>query len=394
MMGSNVKLALAAGIVLCAGMVHAAENVACPPKPDLYKDYQAVRMHACDGKVDAVEKYFDQRQRDYEAGKIIDRELWATYAALEQPFPSAFLEAWLAKYPKSYGAHMAIALYATNLGWEARGEKWAHDTSREQFAEMRRHFTRARDHLERSIRLTSKPAFSYAFLIQLGKADGRQCWQRFLFWEPNPCLRPLLDRALAADPKAYWPRRYYMDTLEPRWGGSFRQMDTFLAELLKSDIPQWDKDRFRGMVLEQKAIVEQRPEEKLKLAEQALQVVYTPAAPREAISALGQLNRHTEIVPYATKALELNPDDVWVLQRRGVSYWLQKKYPEALDDFVKAANLGDGFSQNKVGLFYWEGLGVKQDPREAAVWFQKAAASGDKDGIDNVKRARARGLIK
>jgi TPR repeat protein len=39
------------------------------------------------------------------------------------------------------------------------------------------------------------------------------------------------------------------------------------------------------------------------------------------------------------------------------------------------------------------GQGVAQDKRQGAQWFAKAAAGGDKDGINNLKRAKAEGSI-
>src|SRR5687768_11761449 len=105
-MTGRLKAVFTAAFLLCAIQVAAAADT-CPPKPYLFKDYQAVRAHACAGKLDEVERYFAGRQRDYEAGKMDDRELRAAYDAFEAPVPPAVFTAWLKQYPQSYSAHFA-----------------------------------------------------------------------------------------------------------------------------------------------------------------------------------------------------------------------------------------------------------------------------------------------
>jgi TPR repeat protein len=50
---------------------------------------------------------------------------------------------------------------------------------------------------------------------------------------------------------------------------------------------------------------------------------------------------------------------------------------ERFNAMVALANKGDAEAQYHVGMMYNNGIGTKQDPRQAFEWFQKSAASND-----------------
>lgn len=386
--------AVLAGWLLTAGLAHAAAGVGCPPMPALYKEYQTLRAQACERKVDDVEHYLAQRQRRHESGKMDDRELIAAYAAFDLPFPADFFTAWLARHPDSYSAHVAAANYEFDRGWAARGTGYSSETSKEALDAMHRHFARAQKYLSRSLTLTKMPTASYPVMISIGMHYGSKCDKRGDRLTPDRCLRAVLDKALAVDPRAYWARRFYMDSLQPRWGGNFEAMEAFANETQKAGLPDWQAKRFRAMVFEEKASVAEKPEEKLQLALQAYKLNDSSVNTYQIITALETLQRHKEILPYVNRYLEFHPGNNWALVRRGVALWLLGRNAEAYEDFVVAARFGDPFAQNKVGYFLWTGLGVPQNKSEAVRWWRRAAANGDVDGINNLKEAKAHGWSK
>lgn len=60
----------------------------------------------------------------------------------------------------------------------------------------------------------------------------------------------------------------------------------------------------------------------------------------------------------------------------GVYYYDKKDYNKSLDYFLIAGEKGNALAQNQIGIFYAEGLGVKQDKVQATEWFKKAAEQG------------------
>ncbi len=63
---------------------------------------------------------------------------------------------------------------------------------------------------------------------------------------------------------------------------------------------------------------------------------------------------------------------------KGLEYYNNESYQEALGFFLKAAKQGEANAQNYAGLIYGEGKGTKKNEIEAIKWFQKAAEQGHK----------------
>jgi uncharacterized protein len=53
-----------------------------------------------------------------------------------------------------------------------------------------------------------------------------------------------------------------------------------------------------------------------------------------------------------------------------------KGIADAVNLFRKGATLGDGISQDKFGLLFYEGKGLPHDYRQAVYWFKEAAYQG------------------
>jgi len=64
----------------------------------------------------------------------------------------------------------------------------------------------------------------------------------------------------------------------------------------------------------------------------------------------------------------------------------------ALDILEKLANNGNVEVQNKLGLMYTNGDGVKQDDKKAKEWFSKACDGGLQNACDNYKKLNEQGI--
>jgi uncharacterized protein len=62
----------------------------------------------------------------------------------------------------------------------------------------------------------------------------------------------------------------------------------------------------------------------------------------------------------------------------------KKEYKTAFDLFQKLANTGNAFAQNKLGVMYEEGYGIKQDYIQAVLWYRKAADQEDATAQNNL----------
>jgi TPR repeat protein len=69
----------------------------------------------------------------------------------------------------------------------------------------------------------------------------------------------------------------------------------------------------------------------------------------------------------------------------------EQDYYEAFKWYKKAAEAGNKYSQNSLGICYQEGNGTYQSDYEAAEWFEKAYENGNPDGAFNLAKCYASG---
>jgi TPR repeat protein len=67
-----------------------------------------------------------------------------------------------------------------------------------------------------------------------------------------------------------------------------------------------------------------------------------------------------------------------------------RDYAEAVGRWRKAAEQGTAYAQNSLGNMYYKGWGVSQNYVTAHMWFNLAAASGDKVAGTNRDKVAAR----
>src|SRR5688572_11426240 len=105
-----LKTIVAAGLWLLTAAAAAGDAPTCPAFPQAHPNMVKLRALVCGTDVEAVERYFDERQRLYETGKHDDSMLLWAYNAFNQPYDSTRIADWLRRYPKSHAAHVASAV--------------------------------------------------------------------------------------------------------------------------------------------------------------------------------------------------------------------------------------------------------------------------------------------
>nr|WP_275897254.1 tetratricopeptide repeat protein [Helicobacter suis] len=65
---------------------------------------------------------------------------------------------------------------------------------------------------------------------------------------------------------------------------------------------------------------------------------------------------------------------------------MSKNYSKAIEYYQKAADMGNAFACNNLGVMYENGTGVKRNKAIARQYYQKACNMGNKRGCENIKR--------
>lgn len=183
--------------------------------PRSYVDRGSVRSLLAWKKYAELNGYIEQFQRDFLAdfhNEYFVQDAVDAFGSAEAEL-GAELDAWVVATPGSFAPYLARAAHLASAGHAARGAKFRKDTDASNFEEMRRAFERAKGDLGRALELSPRlmPAFRYQMhLAYVGST--------FPF-------REVANRAYEACSACYLVRTTEQAALEPRWGGSYRQME-------------------------------------------------------------------------------------------------------------------------------------------------------------------------
>jgi tetratricopeptide (TPR) repeat protein len=356
-------------LMLCC-LVHASE-----PSGQSAEDIQPLESLNT-GNYLALEQFYSEQQRAFEAGTISDETLFAAFRKLDvrSPDGARAFDGWVSAFPKSYAALLARGTYEYHMALAARGDNYIRDTTQPKLDAMSNWLRRAQSDLDASLQLTPKPYLSVVYLLDLSMLSGtpeeRQHW---------------FEVALKMDPVATHVRHRYMFSLRPRWGGSYTQMQEFLqqcksqglppkliasleilihADLAEDAMSAGDQAQVLnewGQVLSLSDLAEEAP------SDEAL-IGYARAAqdlgrPADAERAIKQLQGRTF-------------QDAWSLSRVGYIYVRAHHDAEAWPILQRAAELDDAWSQYLVGANLYNGmpsLKISAQPAEGLLWIKRSA---------------------
>jgi tetratricopeptide (TPR) repeat protein len=328
---------------------------------------------AKDKKFEELDRQMNAMLAAYDAGKMSDqlvhRALLRYYSAHVGWDP--LLREWMAKYPRSRAARIALGYHLTARGWGARGSEYANKTSREQFEEAERYFRQALKVFDEADSLGGKPTLSIAQRIGISRTA--------------PALGLDAERlyrdAIKAYPDTLQVRIRYLEMSEPKWGGSFRQMESVIDDA--KGMSRSDRSYIEYLVYQRMASAYWCAEGGCGSAsgsrtsgEFAKQVIgyYEKSIPLcpGLDASLAYLMRYHEgrrdypaLVASASRMIERFPRDAKALYMRGEGYSNLGRYKEAFADISRAAELGDAYSHKELAWFYETGTAVPKDVRKA-----------------------------
>lgn len=168
----------------------------------------------------ANDGYLDKRIsiHDYFA---VNRTFW-----LERDVPTPellnALDSWLESSPKSAYAHVLMGIYWSDRAHQARGKKWAKDTSSTQIKNMNMFFVKAWHFLQKGLEIDSSIIEAYDKQLSITRTSSH-------YGSPQEYMRTV--------PSAMKRNIYIWDILLqssiPRWGGSYARMN----QIIKQEIP-------------------------------------------------------------------------------------------------------------------------------------------------------------
>ncbi|WP_148864688.1 DUF4124 domain-containing protein [Marinobacter fonticola] len=136
------------------------------------------------------------------------REVYQVFRQ-DDPAWEVLFDRWVSQYPQQYQGYLARATYLVYRGWEARGGAYIDKTPQEYIDQMRAFMDRAQADLTRALDLEADTLWAYCVRINIAKSGGN--YKGALY---------TLEQATTRYPATYLARKYYIETLDPKWGGS------------------------------------------------------------------------------------------------------------------------------------------------------------------------------
>jgi len=147
-----------------------------------------------------------------------ESRLYKTYDAFDlydKKYDAKF-DAWINTTPNNYQPYLARASFYYSLGWKYRGGRYSSETKPAQFRAMKAHFAKARTDIEKVISLNDRSMVAYSILIGMAQATG-----------DKHDAKNVIQKALTISPASFLVREHYINSLTPRWNGSYKKMEEF-----------------------------------------------------------------------------------------------------------------------------------------------------------------------
>ena len=167
---------------------------------------------------------------------------------------------WAAASPKSWAPLLARAVNGAVQAGLARGERWASETSADQFRQMAELNAAVRADCRRVLALNRNVCPCYRELVIAAKND-----------DANPAQ--LLKEAFGTCPRDYSLHVEYVFGLTPRWGGSYEQMGLAIESARKAGLDEAQVRSLEGYLPIDKAsrlLIARRLDEARKVLDQAI----------------------------------------------------------------------------------------------------------------------------
>jgi len=123
---------------------------------------------------------------------------------------------WTKNSPDNTYAFAFLGDLYTNLGWEARGGEFAHETPKESFKKMYEFFNLAIVAYNKALEIDPANVYASRELLSMSRTGRLKIDKNRVF-----------EEAIKHRPDYYYLYQSYLTDLDPRWGGSVDQMFEF-----------------------------------------------------------------------------------------------------------------------------------------------------------------------
>jgi tetratricopeptide (TPR) repeat protein len=331
-----------------------------------------------------LEDMLGKRIANIELGEESDELLRLDFHAAFKADPGMepLLSEWIRSYPDSYAAHLARAVYFVEAGYAKRGHEVSEKTSEEQIVAMKLDFEKATTDLKETLGLRKQPTLVYSELILLGRAAYTAKAESEVIGYFN-----------GQAPKSLAVKISSAMALNPKWGGSYDQLDDLVVAARNADMAPNEIATVQYQVEFEKADYDEKftknSSQAAKHYIQAGELCDSYEAWNGAIKTSYDSEDWQAVIEAGDHLLKRFPADQRTFARRGWAYEKTGRLKQAIQNYEAASRLGDAWAQNKLGWILWQGIDAPKNIKKARRLFELAAAQGNKTAQANLKALNA-----
>lgn len=293
----------------------------------------------------------------------------------------ALLDEWVQSYPDHYQPYLARASYYCRMGWDARGGKFASETSDDQIESMKNFFAKANADIKTVLTKKQDNIMPYYLLININKAVG-----------DTNSVKAIAQMAVEKCPGSFRIRSTYLLAIAPRWGGTYEEMGHFADRSQQYASINPRIALLQGYVYYE-AGVEQRISKNygkaLELVDKAISFGDSALFYAERARIYQALERYDEALADISTAIDISPQDFELYDSRARIMGRKEMLQEALNDIEIAEQLSPN-DEDTIKLKNWlagkhytrSRQAVDQKDFNTAIYNLKTAIDVNPDEID------------
>jgi len=183
-----------------------------------------LRQMLQDEQFDQLNSVLEEYQNIFEKNQTDEYKVYDAYRTFDFTVASFedLFKKWIDTSPDKYQPYLAIAQFYYAKGWESRGYKWKKDTSEKQFEEMGLFFEKAEDNLNIALEINPNLMIAYNTLIGIYNANGN-----------DESEDRIIAKTFELFPHSFLIKSTISWAKEPRWGGSYKQMENLAKNFEK-----------------------------------------------------------------------------------------------------------------------------------------------------------------
>ena len=321
-------------------VTRAADNLpvsTVPPHTLEVSDIVELRQLLEKEQFDQLNSVLQAYQEIFENNQADEYRLYDAYRTFECTLPAyeALLQRWLQATPDTYQPYLALAQYYYARAWASRGSKWAKDTSGQQFAAMNAFFEKAQSNLNKALEIDPNLMIAYNTLLGIYNAQGNYSDEDRIIAKANERF-----------PGSFLIRLTISWAKQPRWGGSYPQMEALAKEAERFADQNPKIPVLYGLIYQDQAGKFRRAEK----YEKALALLGQALAFGDHWSFYNDrakiyhydLNAYDQALENVNRSIALRPVLHQNRLMRSKIYYAQAEYDESLTDLQTAALLKPG----------------------------------------------------